>query len=784
MKAALAAQQRGDGEPVDAWRLQLAGRVQGVGFRPFVYRLALQHRILGWVCNRGGQVEVHAQGSRRDLGDFWSALKQDLPPGALIARISKATTQSEQLSGFLILPSLQSSAPDIYPPADVATCSDCMAELHDANAQRFRYPFINCAHCGPRYSVLHGMPYDRRNTTMAVFDMCTDCRAQYDDPADRRHHAQPLACARCGPALWWQQDGLRIDGNEASLAAALDALHQGLTIALRGIGGYHLLCDASSNAAVMRLREAKQRPRKPFAVLVPMRGTDGLDFVRRVAELSAAEGCALLTPERPIVVLRRRSRVLADAVVDAVSPALEQVGVMLPYSALLHLILDGFQGALVATSGNLAGESMVTAPVEAESMLDQVAAGFLHHDRHIARAADDSVFRAIAGRARPLRLGRGSSPTEMMLAQAVPRPMLALGALQKNTIALAFGERVAISPHLGDFTSIGGRDLLFATIRDLELLYGVEAEEIICDAHPAMAAMRLGRYAKLPLRRIFHHVAHASAVAGECAATRPMLCFTWDANGVGQDGSLWGGEALLGGPGTWSRVASFRPFPLLGGELAARYPWRSALGLCWQAGAHWPKASLYGNQLLRSAFEARLNCPMTSAVGRLFDAAAALLGVCSNASFSGEAAMRLEGACLAPGMLTTAVRMPLTKDAAGVLRADWQPLLAVLLDPAQTAAARAEIFHASLAQTLLDQALAIRSQNKVSLVGLGGGVFQNRILTELVVKSLRHEGFEVVLPERLPVNDASISYGQIIEASAVPMRSEMIAPGDAPVGGV
>ncbi|MGA2552736.1 MAG: carbamoyltransferase HypF [Burkholderiaceae bacterium] len=757
-----------------ARRLQLVGRVQGVGFRPFVYRLASDHRVFGWVCNHGGQVEIHAEGSRENLDAFLLALHTDLPPGASIVRSTEENTGSGGFAAFSIRPSNPSASSDIYPPADLSVCSDCILEMHDPSARRFRYPFINCARCGPRYSLLQTMPYDRRNTTMEEFELCAECLREYQNPHDRRHHAQPLACEQCGPSLSWSVGPASVQGNESSLAAAVAALRQDLTVAVRGVGGYHLLCSAGSAAAVEGLRQKKRRPSKPFAVLVPLSGPNGLDFARNIARLSVEEEHALLRPERPIVIARRHPN---DLVVESVAPGLNQIGLMLPYSPLLHLLLNEFQGALVATSGNLAGESILTDPTEAEIQLDTVAAGFLHHNRAIARAADDSVVRVIAGCARPIRLGRGSSPLEMALPHRVSKPTLALGALQKNAIALAWGDRIAISPHIGDFTSVSGRDRLLSTITDFESLYGVAAERIVVDAHPGMKVGHLGQYRELPLHRVWHHFAHASAIAGEFVrnldASESMLCFSWDANGFGQDGTLWGGEALLGGPGNWVRVASFRPFPLLGGEIAGRQTWRSALGLCWDAGLSWSKEAVFSTSLLRAAYGAGINCPRTSAIGRLFDAAAALLGVCTVTSFAAEAAMRLEALCTDRPTLTSAISMPLAPDERGVLLCDWRPLFVAMLDQSRSVAERAQVFHASLALALRDQAMEIRRRSGVCVVGLGGGVFQNRVLTETVEMYLVHEGFEVCLPTRLPVNDAAISYGQIIEVAAEHLSSRV-----------
>jgi len=742
-----------------AWRI--GGRVQGVGFRPFVYRLAHLFDLTGWVRNNGGEVEIHAQGPADRLQAFGDALLKRAPPAALAQLLEVRSARGESTKVFRIVASKIGAQPHIHVPPDLFTCDDCLAELHDPTARRYRYPFINCTQCGPRYTLIRSLPYDRPNTTLDRFTLCRHCAAEYADPLDRRFHAQPLACAACGPSLHWHEGGSGISGNAQALATALAALRDGRIVAVRGIGGYHLLCDAANEAAVARLRARKGRPAKPLAVMVPWRGSDGLDYARALAQLSALHAAALRDSVRPIVLTPRR----ANATVAAgIAPGLCELALMLPYSPLHHLLLDDFGAALVATSGNLSGEPVLTEPEDAQACLADVADGFLHHDRSIARPADDPVVRVVAGIVRPIRLGRGTSPLEFDLPFPIQVPTLAVGAFMKNTVALAWGGRAVVSPHIGDLASPRGRAVFAQVADDLQQLYDVRAERIAHDAHPGFPNTRWARDSALPTQAVWHHHAHAAAVAGEFPRDAPLLCFTWDGVGLGADGTLWGGEALLGRPGAWARVASFRPFRLPGGERAAREPWRTALALCWECGQAWPQGAKLGGPLLRRAFEGGVNAPTTTAVGRLFDAAAALLGVCLKASYEGEAPMRLEALCekAAPPLA-----LPLARDAAGIWRSDWSPLVPALLDARRTPAARAAMFHASLAQTLCAQALAVREHTGVTRVGLGGGVFQNRILSEQVQARLTAAGFEVLIPQRLPVNDAVISYGQLIEAAAM-----------------
>ena len=746
-----------------AQRWRIGGRVQGVGFRPFVYRLAHFLDLTGWVRNNGGEVEIHVQGPAEQLQAFGQAVLTHAPPAAHARLIEVQPAPVESNEEFRILASGTGAGTHIHVPADLFTCDECLAELREPGARRYRYPFINCTQCGPRYTLIRALPYDRSNTTLDRFTLCHDCATEYADPHDRRFHAEPLACAACGPALYWHDGGRGIRGNASALAAALAALRNGQIVAMRGVGGYHLLCDAANESAVARLRMRKGRPAKPLAVMVPWRGRDGLDYARGLAELSPLQATALCDAARPIVLALQRTNAMIAA---SVAPGLRELALMLPYSPLHHLLLEDFGAALVATSGNLSGEPVLTEPEEVQARLGDVADGYLHHDRPIARPADDPVVRVVAGVVRPVRLGRGTAPLELGLPLRVRVPTLAVGAYMKTTVALAWDDRAVVSPHIGELASPRGRAVFAQVVRDLQQLYGVRAECIAHDAHPDFPNTRWARESGLPTQLVWHHHAHAAAVAGEYPGEAPLLCFTWDGVGLGPDNTLWGGEGLLGRPGAWTRVASFRPFRLPGGERAAREPWRSALALCWESGQAWPMGANLGGPLLRAAFDGGVNAPSTTAVGRLFDAAAALLGVCLQTSYEGEAPMRLEALC-EDLVLPVPVPLPLSRDAMGVWRSDWEPLVRAMLDARREPAARAAMFHASLAQALCEQALAVRKHSGVARVGLSGGVFQNCVLTARVQELLTAAGFEVLIPQRLPVNDAAISYGQLIEATAI-----------------
>ena len=743
-----------------ARRWLIAGRVQGVGFRPFVYRLAEEHRLTGWVQNRLGEVEVLAQGAPAALEAFAQALLERAPPLARPRIITTESATPELCSDFRIRESTSEADAQVHVPPDYSACDDCLRELTDPLDRRYRYPFINCTQCGPRYTLIERLPYDRPNTTMRAFPLCPACEREYRDPRDRRFHAEPIACPVCGPRLQFHSaDDDVIDDPAAALQAAGTALRAGMVVAVKGIGGYHLLCDAGNDTAVNRLRLLKPRPHKPLAVMFPVRGDDGLDALRAVTALTPAQTRALTEPARPIVMVAKPRDAALSA---ALAPGLTELGVFLPYSPLHHLLLADVGVPLVATSANISGEPVLTDNVEAERRLVRVADAFLHHDRPIARPADDSVMREIASRARPLRLGRGLAPLELPLPGRLATPLLAVGGHLKNSVALAWQGRVVLSPHIGELDAPRSLAVFEQVINTLQELYGVRAARIVCDAHPGYSSNRWARRAGLPVQPVFHHHAHASALAGEHPQVHRWLVFAWDGIGLGADGTLWGGEALLGRPGDWQRAASFRPFRLPGGDQGGREPWRAALALCWEANLDWPECPV-ATDVVRVAWTRRVNAPETTAVGRLFDAAAALTGLCAHASFEGQGPMWLEAAAATD---SGALQLPLVPDASGLWRSDWAPLLPVLRDPQYSVAVRAALFHATLARAALDQALRLRDQHGEFTVGLAGGVFQNRLLSEQLHALLTAHGFEVRLAEHVPGNDAGLAFGQVIEALA------------------
>lgn len=749
-------------------RIQVQGTVQGVGFRPFVYRLALDRRLTGWVRNRPDGVEVEVQGAEPALQDFLRALRSDLPAPARIERL--ATSAQAEVVGeaaFMIASSGAGEGALPVVPPDLATCAECAAETAAPGERRHRYPFTNCTFCGPRYSIIEALPYDRRRTSMKGFPLCPDCAREYGDPLDRRFHAQPVACPTCGPRLEWRTaDAPGLAFGEGALQAAGASLRAGQVVALKGLGGYQLLVDAGSAAAVAELRRRKRRGAKPFAVMFP-----DLAALLAACEASPEEQALLQGPEAPIVLLLRRNPLRAEPAIDpAVAPGNPRIGAFLPYTPLHSLLMEAAGRPLVCTSGNLGEEPMAFQDDEALLRLRGLADRFLVHDRPVVRPVDDSVLRLDADGPTLLRRARGYAPRPLPMGGDGP-PVLAFGAQQKNTVALLFEGRMVVSQHLGDLASPASALLLERTVEDLLAFFRVAPEALACDLHPDFASTRLAeRFARergLPLLRVQHHHAHAAACAAEHRLEGPCLALAWDGTGLGSDGTLWGGEALRIEGASFRRIGYLRPFPLPGGDRAAREPRRSAAGLLWSclgakgwpeiARSWWTEAEF---QLLQCMLRQDLNCPRSSSLGRLFDAVAALTGLQAQAGFEGQAAMALE---FAAGSAAPAAGLPWEwAERDGCLVADPGPMLEALLTGRWDPAALARRFHEGLA----DLALAWARHAGLGRVVLAGGCFQNALLTALVTERLAAAGFQVHRHRLLPPNDGSISAGQAVLALA------------------
>jgi hydrogenase maturation protein HypF len=742
--------------------LVVRGVVQGVGFRPFVWRCAVDRGLGGCVENDRDGVRIEVEGAPAAIESFAMALERELPRAASIRSTERALLVDRGDHDFVIRRSERGTTVAPVLPPDLAPCRACWDEVFDPESRRYRYPFTSCAACGPRHSIVEELPYDRERTTMRDFTMCEACRRQYDDVSDRRHHAQPIACSTCGPQLRWITGKLDRIGDAALLHAAA-SLRRGRIVALRGVGGFQLLVDALDDQAVGRLRARKRRPDKPLAVLFA-----DVDALREHAEVSASEVALLESCAAPIVLVARSER---GTLAPQVGRASASIGAMLPASMLHALLVRDVGRPLVCTSGNLSGEPMATTIEEARAQLGEVADGFLTHDRPIARALDDSVARMGCGAPMLLRRARGFASAP--IAEAPTRSNgLALGAHMKSTVTLVHDGALVPSQHLGDLGGIAARARLEQTAFDLCRFFDARPRWIACDAHPEYASTRfaesLAARWQVPLFRVQHHHAHVAACIAEHAppgesglSARAVLGLTWDGTGWGEDGVIWGGEALRCRGRDAQRLATLRSFVLPGGELAAREPRRAALGLLYtfrpdrleRALDRWPAAE---RRQLRRALEREVNSPRTSSMGRLFDAVAALLGLSACTTFEGQAAIALEQLA-AETQDAGAYLLPLGAGQPALL--DTAALLDAILDDLDRGVDRRRIaarFHAALGAA----AVAIAACAGEHDVVLAGGCFQNRVLVERTERALRSHGHAVHVPRRLPANDGAISVGQ------------------------
>ena len=753
----------------DAPRTRLAitafGVVQGVGFRPFVERLALQCGLGGWVRNAGGAVQIEVEGKGDEVAAFVRALSEDKPQAAIV-RALHTEVRSPLGTGRFSIQTSTAPAEDALPsaaaggdaaapiPPDMAPCARCVAEV-ERGGRRAGYAFTSCTACGPRYTVALGVPYDRARTTMAGFEPCAECRAEYDDPTDHRGHAQTLACAACGPRLFVCEQGgvLGAEGN-AALAQAVAALRAGKIVAMKGVGGYQLLCDARDERATAELRRRKHREEKPFAVMF-----GGFAELDTHCAVTLEERAALASPAAPIVLCASRP---GSDLAPSVAKGLPLTGAMLPASPLHHLLSRAFGGPLVCTSGNLSSQPLCTDDDEAADRLAFVADILLAHDRPIARACDDSVVRMTAFGPAVLRRARGFAPLPVARPRRGPS-VLALGGHLKSTAAIAAGSHVVVSQHIGDLEDAASVALLRATIDDLLAFLRVKPEIVACDLHPDYASTRIAeaiaRALGVPLARVQHHHAHIAAVMAERTIEGPVLGLAWDGIGDGGDGTAWGGEALLVDGAQSRRVAHLRTFTLPGGDRASREPRRSAAGVLAEIGEmdRAPATSDRDRQAFAAMIGRSLNAPRTSSMGRLFDAVAALVGLRSTCSYEGQAAIELEHA--ARGDLLAGPYPFEVQGTAPPYVVDWEPLVRAVLHDVDRGVDRSEIsrrFHAALAEI----AAALAERAGIGRVALGGGCFQNARLLAAIKARLSVDGFEIVTAASIPPNDGGLSLGQ------------------------
>jgi hydrogenase maturation protein HypF len=820
-------------EPRQRLHLQVQGMVQGVGFRPFVYTLATELGVGGWVRNSASGVEIEVEGTASALAVFIERLQRDRPSHSLLSHLETEWQMPRGETHFEIHASEDSPSKSAWILPDLATCPDCLSEIFDLHNRRYSYPFTNCTHCGPRYSILTALPYDRLQTTLQSFQMCPDCQREYDNPQDRRFHAQPNACSVCGPRLeFWDREGNAIAPGSADaelIAQAAERIRQGEILALKGLGGFHLIVDARNEGAVQKLRDRKHRPTKPLAVMYP-----GLDAIRQDCHLSATERDLLTSVAAPIVLLHRKVR---SSLAPEIAPHQNTLGVMLPYTPLHHLLLAELGFPIVATSGNRSQEPICIDNHEALQHLGRIADVFLVHNRPIARPVDDSVVCVVEARPMLLRRARGYAPFPLSglpgeedfelfhcALHAPPKSptlgdfepdalpcVLAVGSHLKNTVALSIQGQILVSQHLGDLDEAQTLDRFQDTLHQFLRLYQADPVAIACDTHPDYASTRfaqtLSKQLKAPAISIQHHYAHVLSGMIDNHLVPPVLGIAWDGTGYGLDGTFWGGEYLaIPDRRGFQRIAHLRPFSLPGGDRTAREPRRAALGLLYEVFGestfdleNCPTLGAFQSQelkLLQTMLQKGVNSPKTSSIGRLFDAIASLTGRCQWASFEGEAAMSLESAI--DDTFTAIYPYALTQGITGTWILDWQPMLVAILDDlrdypnskspkfagcrgrGQSVAGssqqalhnRIEEISTKFHNTLVEMIVEIVDRVGISQVVLTGGCFQNHYLLERAIQQLRMKGFAPYWHRQIPPNDAGISVGQVLGSAWILQHSK------------
>ncbi len=781
-------------------RISVQGIVQGVGFRPFVYGQALRWRLVGFVLNDSQGVTIEIEGSVESLDGFQQALREQVPP---LARIDSVTAELLPLcheNGFSITHSQQGSERQALISPDSATCDDCLREVFDPADRRYRYPFINCTNCGPRFTIVQDVPYDREKTTMQVFPMCPACQSEYDDPLNRRFHAQPNACPACGPQVllvdWLDgnDEGRRkrplstplppLQNGYAPITAAAQQLAQGAILAIKGLGGYHLACDALNMEAVQQLRARKHREARPFALMVPDVAT-----ARLLCEVNDAEAALLQSRRRPIVLLEQRAHC---SVAPGVAPSCNSLGLMLPYTPLHHLLLRDFASAieagqpaaLVMTSGNRSDEPIAYHDADALQRLATIAGAMLTHNRHIHMRCDDSVVRIAAGGEQFFRRSRGYAPEPIALSSDLPTPVLACGGHLKNTFCLGKGRQAFISSHIGDLENVETLTSFREGIEHYQRLFDIYPQAIAYDLHPEYLATKYALDADIPQKiGVQHHHAHIASVLAEHGLSGPVIGIAADGTGFGTDGAVWGCEILAADLTDFERLAHLTYIPLPGGERAVRQPWRMAAAYL---------AAAYGDaflnldipfvrQLDRSKWHtlsqmiARgVNCPPTSSLGRLFDAIAALIGLRGEALYEGQAAIELETLALSENSdhalynhareaypFVIGQQTPATLDVSPMIRA-----IVIDIQHGVPPSHIANRFHLTIAELLVAAACEARARTQLNSVALSGGVFQNRLLLETMIARLEEKSFQVYINRRVPPNDGGLSLGQLAIAAA------------------
>lgn len=750
-------------------KITLKGLLQGIGFRPFVYRLATQYQQAGWVANDNAHVVIEIEGNSESHTLFLSALQQQVPGCGHIAEIIQQEIPLQNQSTFQLKASLtldQNKSAFVCP--DIAVCQACIAELFDPSNRRYLHPFISCCHCGPRYSLMYELPYDRCNTSLRDFPLCPKCLAEYQNPADRRFHAQTIACHHCGPQLSFCDNQGKVLQQQAALDVAITELKNGKIVAVKGVGGFQLLVDATHQEAVLRLRQRKHRISKPFALMV-----SSIEQAEQLAEFSDLERLVLQSAAAPIVLVKAKKDL---NIAHAVAPQQALLGLMLPYTPIHHLIMYGMEKPLIATSANQHGEPICIDNSQAIEKLAGIADFFLYHDRDILRPLDDSIVRVIAGKPTVLRRARGYVPTPIPVKNNLPAT-LAVGGQLKNTVAIAQANQVILSQHLGDLEQLETAQQFQKTIADLSDFYNIKPQQIVCDSHPDYVSSQYAQGLKLPVQTVQHHYAHILSCMAEHQLQPPVLGVAWDGTGLGTDNQLWGGEFLSVTAQGFQRIAYLRPFPLIGGFQAIKEPRRVALGLLSVCLGEALFTEKYANllrhfsqtelKLLLSMLKKQLNCPQTTSIGRLFDGVASLLGLCQISEFEGQAAMALERAAMSEICFENYPINFITASYGAAVEIDWQPLLFGILDDIATLKTEqiAAKFHQTLAQIIFAVAEREFNQSQPLPLVLSGGCFQNACLVAAIenLNSVYH--YPLFWHQKIPPNDGGLALGQIYHQS-------------------
>jgi len=742
-------------------KITIRGAVQGVGFRPFIFRIAKEMKLTGWVLNSSMGVFIEIEGDKSTLNKFLLRIEKEKPIHAIINSLEYSFLDAVDFDKFEIRKSEESDEVSAFILPDIAVCKDCLQEMNDANNRRYLYPFINCTNCGPRFSIIESLPYDRPNTSMKSFDMCAECSEEYENPEDRRFHAQPTACEKCGPWIeLWDADGKKISVKEKALSDVVVKIKEGKIIALKGLGGYQLLVDARNLEFVQRLRDRKNREEKPFAVMYP-----NLEIVLKDCEVSDLEKRLLLSPESPIVLLKKKNEKLTVA--ENISPGNPLIGVMLPYTPLHHLLMKMLNFPVVATSANISEEPMVINETLAIKKLKNITDFYLVHNRPIVRHVDDSIVRVIAGQELVMRRARGYAPLPVTV-DSLNKSVVAAGAHLKNTIAISDNKNVFISQHIGDLETEESLNTYKSVISDFKEIYDKSELFAVCDLHPDYLSSKYFKEKFKNVIQVQHHAAHIASCRAENQLAGEALGVSWDGTGFGEDGSIWGGEFFMSDDANIKHVAQFHNFSLPGGDKAVKEPRRSALGLLFEIFGEklFTSDSLVINQfsddeinVLKQMLIKDVNSPKTSSVGRLFDAVAALVGLRSTINYEGQAAMMLE--YIVNQKEDGIYNFDIIDEKSIII--NWFPMVKEILSDLSNKV-NVEIISAKFHNTLVRIILRIAEKFRIKKIVLSGGCFQNAVLLEKTIK-LEKQGYKIYRHQRIPPNDGGISLGQVVIAN-------------------